>query len=323
MRRIHWDRLPRARELPHARGWLEREAMAGLSAATIDAYSRAVEGYLAYCGERRVDPRAATSAHVAAYLRELGGRGLRSAAQRQRLTAIRLFYAFVVEQGGRPDNPAGGAAGIPLLGTAPASDAALPWVPDEDAWLRILVATSAERARTRLMLALAYDAALRRGELCQLRLADFDPAQQALHVSAPGRAGRVVPLTAAVAAQCTAFLRGRGAAGPAGEALFLSESPRNRAQPLTIWTWSKVVQATARRAGVAQLTTHTFRHLRLTDLARAGWDLAAIARFAGYRHPGLARRYLRLAEERPVPATPSLAQRRAEQCAELLFRATA
>jgi len=30
-------------------------------------------------------------------------------------------------------------------------------------------------------------------------------------------------------------------------------------------------------------TTHTLRHLRLTDLARAGWDVHEIATFAGHR----------------------------------------
>jgi integrase len=32
-----------------------------------------------------------------------------------------------------------------------------------------------------------------------------------------------------------------------------------------------------------QFSTHTLRHLCLTDLARAGWELHAIATFAGHR----------------------------------------
>ena len=65
--------------------------------------------------------------------------------------------------------------------------------------------------------------------------------------------------------------------------LFLSESTRNRAAPMTKWTWSKVVRRLALRAGVPMLTTHSFRHLCLTDLARAGWDIQEIASFAGHR----------------------------------------
>ncbi|WP_406229228.1 hypothetical protein [Streptomyces anthocyanicus] len=52
--------------------------------------------------------------------------------------------------------------------------------------------------------------------------------------------------------------------------LFLSESRRNHGQPLTLWTWSKVVRRIALEAGVPRFSTHTTRHLCLTDLARMG-----------------------------------------------------
>ena len=50
-----------------------------------------------------------------------------------------------------------------------------------------------------------------------------------------------------------------------------------------MWTWSKVVRRIAIGAGVPQFSTHTTRHLCLTDLARMGWELHAIATFAGHR----------------------------------------
>ena len=75
---------------------------------------------------------------------------------------------------------------------------------------------------------------------------------------------------------------------------FLSLSRRNRAQPITIWTWSKVVERVADRAGTPRCTTHTFRHLCLTDLARAGWDVHEIARFAGHRSPATTLQHLHL-----------------------------
>jgi integrase/recombinase XerD len=66
--------------------------------------------------------------------------------------------------------------------------------------------------------------------------------------------------------------------------LFLSESRRNRGLPISIWGWSKVVERIADRAGVTDFTTHTPRHLCLTDLARENWDLHEIATFAGHRN---------------------------------------
>lgn len=45
-----------------------------------------------------------------------------------------------------------------------------------------------------------------------------------------------------------------------------------------------MVARIANRAGLHHgLTAHTLRHLRLTDLARAGMDLHAIAQYGGHR----------------------------------------
>ena len=74
-----------------------------------------------------------------------------------------------------------------------------------------------------------------------------------------------------------------GAETRARRALFVSASRRNRSEPITPWTWSKVVRALALDAEVPAFSTHTLRHLCLTDLARSGWELHAIATFAGHR----------------------------------------
>ena len=64
--------------------------------------------------------------------------------------------------------------------------------------------------------------------------------------------------------------------------LFLSESRRNYAQPISFWTWSKAVKKISTQAKVPQFTPHTLRHLCLTDLAQADWDVHDIATFAGH-----------------------------------------
>jgi integrase len=76
--------------------------------------------------------------------------------------------------------------------------------------------------------------------------------------------------------------------------LFLSESHRNYAAPLSLWTWSKVIRSIALRAGVPRFSTHTLRHLCLTDLARAGLELHTIAQFAGHRNPATTLQYIHL-----------------------------
>lgn len=93
----------------------------------------------------------------------------------------------------------------------------------------------------------------------------------------------MIPYSEATGDLYVAYLQHRRQLNRERGPLFLSESQRNRAQPISIWTWSKVVEGIARRATVPQFTTHTLRHLCLTDLARADWDVHEIATFAGHR----------------------------------------
>ncbi|ETT27668.1 tyrosine recombinase XerC [Rhodococcus aetherivorans] len=173
----------------------------------------------------------------------------------------------------------------------------LPWIPTEPQWLDILAVAAAEPPRNRLMLALAYDAALRREELCSLRTDDLDPARRMLRVRAEttkNRLERIVPYSVPTGVLLQEYLTHRATISRARGPLFLSESRRNHAEPLSLWTWSKVVRRIAIDAGVPQLSTHTFRHLCLTDLARTGWELHAIATFAGHRSTETTLTYIHL-----------------------------
>jgi integrase/recombinase XerD len=161
----------------------------------------------------------------------------------------------------------------------------------------ILETAKDEPIRNRVMLALAYDAAPRREELCSLRTDDLDPAHRTLRVRAEttkNRLERVVPYLASTGVLLSGYFAYRATISRARGPLFLSESRRNYAQPLSLWTWSKVVRRIALAAGVPQFCTHTTRHLCLTDLARMVWELHATATFAGHRHTDSTLRYLHL-----------------------------
>jgi integrase len=130
-----------------------------------------------------------------------------------------------------------------------------------------------------------------------LRTDDLDPAHRTLRIRAEttkGRRERVVPYSAASGALLRSYLDERRQLSTARGPLFLSASRGNRAQPLSLWTWSKVVRHIAARAGVDQFSTHTLRHLCLTDLARAGWELHAIATLAGHRSLATTLQYIHL-----------------------------
>jgi len=312
-------RWPTLARCPAALEWLGVQADLGLAARTLEAYARGLADYLVVCGREGIDPLTAGRAEVARYVRDLvrrpnprgptivamdSGVGLANATLQQRLVVVRLFYDHLVEDGHRDVNPVGRGRYTPGRGFGGHRDRGLvprftklPWIPTDAEWQQILAVARTESLRTRLMLALAYDAALRREELCSLRTEDLDPAYRTLRVRAEttkSRRGRVLPYSAATATLLQAYLAHRRTLSPARGLLFLSESRRNRARPITLWTWSKVIQALARRAGVPRFSTHTLRHLCLTDLARSGWELHEIARFAGHRNPATTLQYIHL-----------------------------
>jgi site-specific recombinase XerD len=295
----------------HARAleWLRIWTDLGRAPRTIDAYARGLSEFLLICERDGIDPLAATRGQIALFVRELrtrpnrrganvvaldSGSGLANATLQQRLVPVRLFYDFLVEEGLRESNPVGRGRYTPGRhfggsgGSRPlvARMVKLPWIPGEGEWLQLLDGFRFEPIRNRLMLALAYDSALRREELCSLRTDDLDPAHRTLRVRAETtktRRGRVVPYSAATGVLLTDYLTHRAAISRARGALFLSESRRNHGDPLSLWSWSKVVRRVAVAADVPQFSTHTTRHLCLTDLARMGWELHAIATFAGHR----------------------------------------
>ncbi|MEH0573130.1 MULTISPECIES: tyrosine-type recombinase/integrase [Streptomyces] len=55
-----------------------------------------------------------------------------------------------------------------------------------------------------------------------------------------------------------------------------------------------MIRRIALDADVPRFSTHTTRHLCLTDLARMGWELHAIATFAGHRHTDSTLTYIHL-----------------------------
>jgi integrase/recombinase XerD len=225
-----------------------------------------------------------TRLHIGAYLASFQSHNgyLSNATVQQRVTVLRLFYSYLVEEGVCQKNPVGQGGSRALVRRC----RKLPWIPNEGDWQAILVAALQEPIRNRVMLAFAYDAGLRREELCSLCTDDIDPSRRMIRVCAEntkGRRDRIVPYSAASGALLAGYLDHRRTFAQKRGRLFLSESRRNYSAPISIWSWSKIVLRVARRAGVPRFTTHTLRHLCLTDLARAGWDIHEIATFAGHR----------------------------------------
>ncbi len=316
---VLWERFPSVARTAEGKHWLEVQRMLGLAPNTVEAYGRGLEEFLRWCKGAGVAATSATRGDVARYVGDLrerrgpkgvgvvsldSGGGLSNSTLQQRLTAIRLFFDYLLEEGVRKTNPVGRGRYTPGKGFGGKRERPLvprykrlPWIPSDEEWRRFLRHARQEPVRNRCMLALAYDAALRREELSGLEARDIQPAHRLIRVRAEtskSRQDRVVPYSETSGVLLGAYLAHRRTLSRSRGALFLSESRRNRAMPLSLWTWSKVVRRVADDADLPRFSTHTLRHLCLTDLARAGWDLHEIARFAGHRNLSVTQQYVHL-----------------------------
>lgn len=308
MGEIDWSRYPLTGESDLGRRWLQIQYDLGLAQNTVEAYSRGLEEYFRFIRDLEIDPTRCGGEIIAGFVRSLRAKPgatrrrvisihsqptLSNATLQQRLTVVRLFYDFLVEERLCMKNPVGRGRYTPGKAFGSMRQRGLiqryhtlPWIPSEDEWREVLAIVQTKATRVRLMFALGYDAALRREELCSIEISDIDPAHRTVRIRAEvtkNRLERIVPYSVHTNCLYQQYLRERRNLGSGRGILFLSSSRRNQGKPLSFWTWSKTVRNLAVESGVDRFKTHTLRHLRLTDLARAGWDIHEIATFAGHR----------------------------------------
>jgi len=275
-----------------AERWLKLLSDLGRAEATLSAYRSALNHYFAFCSQNSIEPEKARFEDLAAYISpQLPGMPFpaASATLQLRLSVIRLWYDFLIYQDICSLNPLP-RAGLPgviytVRGLVPRITR-LPVIPDDEQWRKFLKHVSTASLRDRLMLALAYFGALRRAEVTALALEDIDPAHRLIRIrpeTTKSRRERIICYGPDVTPVLANHFRQLKQAGWTQGVLFRSFSDRNYGTPLSVWNWSKTVRRWALDTGLPQITTHTFRHLRLTHLARAGWKLHELATYAGHR----------------------------------------
>lgn len=199
---IRWNLYPRVAAYHHARSWIDIQRKLLRAAKTVDAYARGLDDYLRLCAERNLQIEQATKSQIASYVEDMATRvhrtrtgretikaGLANRTILQRLTAVRLFYDYLMDTGVRDTNPVGRGRYTPGTGFygfrqrgLVRSYQRLPWIPSDQEWKRFLGEVPAESLRYQLMIFLAYDGALRRSELLSLSVADIDFSHQKIAI---------------------------------------------------------------------------------------------------------------------------------------------
>jgi integrase/recombinase XerD len=254
------------------------EVERGLSPNTIAAYRGDLEAYAAFLERLKVlRPDAVTEEHVRRYAR---GRldGLAPHSVSRLLSCLRTFHRYLVFAGTTDSDPTARVTG-------PRAPRRLPdvlSVPDMEAILGAVDASTPLGVRDRALIEVAYGAGLRVSELLSLRFSNLFLDDGYLRCVGKGAKERVVPVGSAAIEWVRRYRRDArpGLSGTGqSDVVFLNA----RGRPLTRMGFWKILQKHVKAAGIRErVKPHTLRHSFATHLLEGGADLRAVQQMLGH-----------------------------------------
>ncbi|WP_374377825.1 site-specific tyrosine recombinase XerD [Dongia sp.] len=264
---------------------------------TLAAYRRDLEDLLTFLAARHIAMAKAATADLRAYLGQLADNDLSPRTQARRLSALRQFYRFLVEDGRRGDDPTA-ALDAPKLGRP------LPKLLSEEEMAALIKACNeldgAEGARLLAMVELLYATGLRVSELVRLPVAVVMRDQPFLTVRGKGGKERLVPLNPPARSALTTYLEARPRfLGGAQNSPFLFPS-RGKEGHLTRQRFGQLLKGIALKAGVdpARISPHVLRHAFATHLLDHGADLRSLQKMLGHADIATTQIYTHVQQER-------------------------
>ena len=232
---------------------------------------------------------------------ELAAAGVSARTAARRLSALKQFFAFIVSEGWRTDNPAAALDG-PRLGRP------LPKLLGEGEVDRLLAAAAArpgpEGARLTALLEVLYATGLRVSELVGLPLSALSRDGRLLRVRGKGGKERLVPLSEPAEDALTAYLAEREHFLAQGrnrrQVGFLFPSAGAAAGHLTRQRFGQLLKELAVEAGLAPRTVspHVLRHAFATHLLAHGADLRSVQVMLGHADIATTQIYTHVLEAR-------------------------
>lgn len=262
---------------------------------TLDAYARDLDD------AREALPvglKSADAAAIEAYVAGLAKRGLSPATARRRISALRQFYHFLLQENLRDDDPTSRL-------DAPKRARSLPKTLSSEEIERLIAA--AETPRDKALIELLYGAGLRVSELVALPLrAAPKPDQDHMIVEGKGGKERLVALGRPARAALTEHLAQREALLPKADAqrekaqrwLFPSASAADG--KLTRRRVAQLLEAAALKSGIDpdRVSPHVLRHAFATHLVEGGADLRTVQTLLGHADIATTQIYTHVADGR-------------------------
>jgi integrase/recombinase XerC len=245
---------------------------------TVAAYQRDLNALLGFCARESVESLATLdSYHVRRFAAEGHRRGLSPRSIARRLSAVRSFFAYLVEIGTLRSNPA-------VHVQAPRPSRRLPATLDADQVASLLAFSGDDplTLRDRAILELLYSSGLRLAELVGLDVHDVDHADRTVRVTGKGNKTRIVPVGRHALAALRDWLAVRGQLSPpaAGvQALFVGRKGERLSRRSV---QARVGQRGRRQGATVRVHPHMLRHSFATHLLESSGNLRAVQELLGH-----------------------------------------
>ncbi len=243
------------------------------STHTLRAYSADLGEFAEFTGKGELDRRC-----VRAYIAHLNGKGLRRNTLLRKISSLRSFARYLVEEGALSKDP---FLNVPI----PKKENRLPRFLTDAEMRRLLehVARGEKWMELRdwAILEVLYSSGLRRGELAGLRTGDLDFVGGVVRVLGKGNRERIVPVGDTALGAVRRYLQARPVARKSEESFLWWNASRSRLSDAGV---ALIVRRCVRAAGLHKtLSPHAIRHSFATQLLNGGCDLRSLQEMLGHK----------------------------------------
>ncbi|MGX9963732.1 site-specific tyrosine recombinase XerD [Roseomonas sp. F4] len=279
----------------HAEAFLEMlAAERGAARNTLAAYTADLADFSAHCAPRGITPLTADAGTIQSYLRALTDAGFAARTAARRLSALRQFFRFLVQEGLRAEDPT-------ALEEGPRLPASLP-KPLAEAEMEALLDGAARLPGHRgpfavALIELLYSSGLRVSELAALPASALRPNQPLVTVRGKGNKDRLVPISTRARTAVQLALEARPDPQKPSRWLFPSRAAGGHVTRQTI---GLILKDAALAAGLdpARVSPHVLRHSFASHLLARGADLRSLQVLLGHADIATTQIYTKVLEEK-------------------------
>ncbi|HPD61334.1 MAG TPA: site-specific tyrosine recombinase XerD [Thermodesulfobacteriota bacterium] len=267
----------------------------GLAKNTIESYSRDLQKFITYLEKNnRADVSCVTSLDIMSFLVEVKSQGLSSKSTGRSLSALRMFFRFLLREGFLDIDPSINIESPKIRPNLPSVLS----IAEVDSLLSQPDIKTTRGVRDRTMLELLYATGVRVSELVNLKLTSINLEVGYIIAFGKGSKERIIPLGDTAKHYLKEYLtiaRPKHEKGMISPFLFLNPSGKKFSRE-GFW---KLLKRYALKAGInKKLSPHTLRHSFATHLLEQGADLRSVQIMLGHVNIATTQIYTHVTQER-------------------------